>query len=56
MLHFENWQIVCLAVGGGIYIVFEVLSIIKNRKAKKAKKAAKSFVLDPNPETGDFDE
>lgn len=54
MLQFETWQIVCLAIGGGIWIVFEVLSTIKNRKAKQAKKAAKSFSI--NPEEGDLDE
>lgn len=47
----ETWQIILLTVGGGVWIVFEILSIIKNRKAKKAKKAAaKSFCIDPNPE------
>ena len=46
----ETWQIILLTVGGGVWIVFEILSIFKNRKAKKAKKAAKSFCIDPNPE------
>ena len=49
-MNFETWQIVCLAIGGGLWIAFELLSSIKNRKAKKAKKAAKSFYINPNPE------
>lgn len=52
-MHFEDWQVICLAVGGGIWILFSILTAIRNSKAKKAREAAskKSFYIDPNPET-----
>lgn len=50
-MHLETWQIICYSVGGVLFVVFEILTILRNSKAKKAKKAAaKSFCIDPNPE------
>lgn len=36
-MNLENWQIICLVLGGLLWLVFEILSVRKNKKAKKAK-------------------
>lgn len=46
----KTWQIVLTAVGGGIFLIFEILSIIRNIKARKAKKAEAEAVNDGNGE------
>lgn len=44
-MNFENWQIICLVLGGLLWLVFEILSVRKNKKAKKAKKENEKNVV-----------
>lgn len=50
----KTWQIVLTALGGSVFIVFEVLSIVRNIKARKAKKAEAEAVLNGESD-GDTD-
>lgn len=52
-MQLATWQIICYIVGGGLFAVFEILTVRKNRKAKKAKKAAENIVPDPGTEKSD---
>ena len=51
----QTWQIVLTVIGGSVFLVFEILSIIRNITARKAKKAEAEAVFNGDGDNGDPD-
>ena len=49
---YETWHIILLAIGGGIWLIFNIASILRSAKRLKYQR---SFNINPNPQEQEND-